>query len=249
MMCLTCAFAAVSVANAAGPPQTQAYIDTILRGLPPMPARTLRRVDGVGRQLLALRAYLRAGESLESRWSWSGEEIREYEQSVEYREVLAQLERIARRFEADNPGYTLYVNTQVRSLETQLERWNDNESVRDAARALEVAGASELTDASYPRKPSAAAGKRFSEFLKEWLPPNAVNLAAPGLSPHGQARAFDFQVQQGDVIAAGTDAADIEAWDGQGWTGKLSAAVAAASDKFHGPLAAPREPWHYEYRP
>jgi len=237
-------------AHAAEASATRAYMEAVLARLPANATKALRSIDGPARQLLAVRAYVRAGESLESRWSWSTGEILQYEQSSEYREALAHLERIAQRFAAANPGYTLYVNTQVRSLETQLDRWNENDSVRDAAKALQEAAARELSNKSYPRNPGAAARERFAKFLKEWLSPRAVNLAAPGLSPHGQARAFDFQVQHGDVIVAGTEAGDVTAaWDAQGWTHKLSAAIAAESDRFQGPLAAPREPWHYEYHP
>jgi hypothetical protein len=38
-------------------------------------------------------------------------------------------------------------------------------------------------------------------------------------------------------------------WDSEGWTEKVRAAVTRASMKFTGPLASPREPWHYDYRP
>lgn len=72
-------------------------------------------------------------------------------------------------------------------------------------------------------------------------------LAVPGLSPHGQSRAFDFQVMRGGELIAGPSGAGR--WDSEGWTEKVRAAVARASTKFKGPLASPREPWHYDYRP
>ncbi|HZB46856.1 MAG TPA: hypothetical protein VE360_16485, partial [Pyrinomonadaceae bacterium] len=69
-------------------------------------------------------------------------------------------------------------------------------------------------------------------------------------SPHGRSRAFDFQVVRGNQLIAGTSAASAAgAWDGAGWTGRLQEAVRDAGARFAGPLASPREPWHYEYRP
>jgi hypothetical protein len=55
---------------------------------------------------------------------------------------------------------------------------------------------------------------------------------------------------RGSQLIAGPDSSSIgPVWDGQGWTKKLSTAVFAASNKFKGPLANPREPWHYDYVP
>src|SRR5688572_32243909 len=44
---------------------------------------TLARIPDLGRRLLALRSYLRAGSTLPARWSLSEEEIREFEPSKE----------------------------------------------------------------------------------------------------------------------------------------------------------------------
>jgi hypothetical protein len=75
-------------------------------------------------------------------------------------------------------------------------------------------------------------------------------LAAPGLSLHGRARAIDFQIHRGVRVVAGPEVAKIaDTWEGQGWSRKLREAVMGASNKFKGPLAAPNEPWHYEYQP
>ena len=89
-------------------------------------AETVGRIDGEGRQLLALRSYLRASNSIAARWSWTQKQIETYRQSAEYEALLAEIERIRARFEADNPGYQLYANTDVRSLDLQIERWNGN---------------------------------------------------------------------------------------------------------------------------
>jgi hypothetical protein len=84
----------------------------------------------------------------------------------------------------------------------------------------------------------------------EWKPEVEASLAAPGLSAHGQARAFDFQVEHDGQIVAGLDADAAPArWDAAGWTAKLRAAVSSAGDRFVGPLKSPNEPWHYVYAP
>ena len=75
-------------------------------------------------------------------------------------------------------------------------------------------------------------------------------LAAPGLSPHGRMRAVDFQVESSRRIVAGTDSTAIASeWIAAGWKARLQAAIVAADVGFHGPLAMPDEPWHYDFRP
>ena len=129
------------------------------------------------------------------------------------------------------------MNVQVRSLEVQLDGWNGNASVGEVATLLWQAANDELGKTTYPPRPNRQASVAFASFLEGWSPPLAVNVAAPGLSPHGQARAFDFQVERDGTLVADTDASRIEAtWEGQGWARRLAAAVSAASDKFHGPL-------------
>ncbi|HWS90453.1 MAG TPA: hypothetical protein VN282_26015 [Pyrinomonadaceae bacterium] len=89
--------------------------------------------------------------------------------------------------------------------------------------------------------------EKFGLFLRGATTSMTPPLAVPGLSPHGQSRAFDFQVMRGGELIAGPSGAGR--WDSEGWTEKVRAAVARASTKFKGPLASPREPWHYDYRP
>jgi len=220
---------------------------SVSQSLPPKVGATVEKISGTDRKLLALRSYVRNRSSLDEKWSWSAEQIARYTGSAEYRAVEKELANITRQFEQSNAGYTLYVNSQVRSLDAQIEKWNDNESVGAAAKALEKAAGKNL-----PREgcQSADGRKAFADFLAKWYPARTPTLAAPGLSKHGQARAFDFQVKRGNEIVAGTDSkSSIASWDKKGWTGKLLAAVTAASSKFSGPLKMPYEPWHYEYRP
>ena len=140
------------------------------------------------------------------------------------------------------------MNSQVRSVEIQLRLWNGNSSVLATAQSLQraVAGQSSNLVCEAAEDP---ARQTLADFLRGWQPPRAAPLAAPGLSKHGQGRAFDFQIKRGDRIVAGTDTRATTMWDREGWTAKLRAAVNAGSDRFVGPLPAPYEPWHYEYRP
>ncbi|MFL6577123.1 MAG: hypothetical protein ACJ8MR_10915, partial [Povalibacter sp.] len=208
--------------------------------------QTLDRIQGTGRQLLALRSYLRSRDSLADRWSWSQMQIDEFRRSREYHDLVTEVAKIRARFEADNPGFELYANTEVRSLDLQIQRWNENQSVARLANSLE----STLCQ----RFDSKDAGELTPDVLREalihWQPSTPAPLAAPGLSLHGRARAIDFQIHQGTRVIAGPEVAKIRStWEAQGWSKKLSSAVSAASDKFKGPLKAPNEPWHYEYRP
>ena len=155
-----------------------------------------------------------------------------------------------KKFEILNPGYTLHVNTKVRSLETQIKSWNETKSVQVAAQDLVTAANMEISKPVYKDLPDQPSLMRFELFLKNRRVPSTPTVAVPGLSPHGQLRAFDFQIKQGDKIIAGTNTSVIkDIWDGQGWTEKLRTAVKSASTKFNGPLESPREPWHYEYTP
>jgi hypothetical protein len=218
--------------------------------LDPRVADVLPRIDGIGRQLLALRSYLRSRERLAERWSWTQEQIAAYEGSPEHGELLAEIEKVRDAFARGNPGYELWVNPQVRSLDRQLESWHTNDSVAQAAAGLATAAAALVGSASFPADDPAAARKALTTFLGGFSPQPTPTVAAPGLSPHGQMRAVDFQVHRGDRIVAGPKTATIATeWDAAGWSEKLDSAVRAASRRFVGPLASPHEPWHYTYSP
>ena len=213
--------------------------------LDPRVPDAIARIPDLGRRLLALRSYLRAGSSLPKRWSWTEAEISEFEQSQEILDAHAELDRVVAAFASAYPGYTLYVNRQVRSLELQIERWNENASVETASKAL-------LADLNHARAPRRA--KERVDWLQRTLAESTlaapVTLAAPGLSAHGQARAFDFQIERDGQIVAGTEAARAaEEWDAAGWTTRLRCVVRQVSAYLNGPLEAPHEPWHYTYVP
>jgi hypothetical protein len=206
---------------------------------------TLEQIPDLNRRLLALRAYVRAGEDLQSRWSWSNDEIREYQRSREYQRLLTELDRVRIEFERRNPGYTLYVNTQVRSLDLQLERWNSNPRVGKTADNLGAAVRAALAGGS---EPTAASLERFRQLLATWRPHPVAPLAAPGLSSHGRMRAVDFAIMRNGRLVASTSVATVgREWEAPGWDRKLKEAIVAAGTRFEGPLKSPNEPWHYEY--
>ncbi|MET0648835.1 MAG: hypothetical protein ABW208_19670 [Pyrinomonadaceae bacterium] len=227
--------------------KVESYMSAAAADLAPEQREALGRVNTDARRLLALRGYLRAGAGASSRWAWSRERIESYEKSPEYAAALAEIGKVRREFEGANPGYTLRVNTQVRSLDEQLSKWNENDSVARAGEELLQRAGEELAGPSYAEPPAAADVQRFVRFLRGSATRATPTLAVPGLSPHGQSRAFDFQVMRGSQLIAGPTGAG--AWDSEGWTEKVREAVTRASTKFTGPLASPREPWHYDYRP
>lgn len=208
---------------------------------------TLAQIPELDRRLLALRAYVRAGSNLDARWSWTEQEIRTYERSAEYRRLLEDLERVRAAFERQNPGYTLYANTQVRSLDVQLERWNSNPGVAKTASSL--LRAAQTTLARAPDQPHASSIAGFKRFLASWRPAPVAPLAAPGLSAHGRMRAVDFQIMRdGRIVAATELAAVAREWEAAGWDRKLKQAIETSGTRFEGPLKSPNEPWHYEYK-
>jgi hypothetical protein len=225
------------------------YLLAVTHDLPPVAKEALQRIADPPRQLLAVRGYIRASRQLTERWSWSAQEIRAYEASVEYRELLAAIDAVRERFERENPGYSLYANTTARSLDQQLQRWNSNPAIGVIAGRLQAAALRELSGKDYPPHPDAKATLRFTNFLREWRPtPTAAPLAVPGLSLHGRSRAIDFQIVQNGRIIAPTEVAKVRSvWEQQGWSRKL--ATALRDTRFVGPLQSPNEPWHYEYAP
>jgi hypothetical protein len=210
----------------------------------------LDRIDGIGRRLLAARSYLRTGAALGERWSWTADEIATYRRSAEYAAMRSELANVTRRFEELNPGHTLYVNLEARSFELQLSRWNTNASVARAADGLLAAALAKRCATSRDAGAFVPNPDLLRSFLVAWRPPALPSLAAPGLSLHGQLRAFDFQVKRGERIVAGPDTSTIRGvWLAEGWKERVRTAVQSASRSFRGPLEVPDEPWHYVYEP
>lgn len=213
-------------------------------------ADVLPRIDGPARKLLALRSYLRSSPHLAERWSWTEEQIADYEGSDEHQALQQEIERVRAAFVAASPGYELYVNPAVRSLDTQVASWNSNESVGVAADRLLKGVYELLARPGFPASDPQLARQALEAYLMAYVPEPTPTVAAPGLSPHGQMRAVDFQVEAGGKIIAGPDTKTIDTvWASQGWARKLEAAVRTGTNQFIGPLLLPHEPWHYTYTP
>jgi hypothetical protein len=218
------------------------------QNLPEPAVQALAAIPDPGRKLLAARSYFRSQAHLEKRWSWSEAQIAAYEGSPEQKTLLADIARIAEHFSAAYPGFSLYTNTQVRSLDKQLASWNENASVGSASSNLLAALA---TDSSVNMDVGNA---KLPMQLKAWLsahtPSPSPNLAAPGLSAHGQMHAIDFQISQNGTLIAPADSSKVAAvWRAQGWEARLKASITAVGPAFEGPLVSPDEPWHYSYTP
>lgn len=223
------------------------HLNAVAQTLSSPERETLQRIHDFDRRLLALRAYIRAGEKLKSRWSWTDDEILTYQRSDEYQALLEDLAKVSAEFERQNPGYTLFANTEVRSLDTQIERWNSNVRVGQTAANLQAAASTALKGAS--ARPTDASVKDFKSFLAAWRPTPVSPLAAPGLSMHGRMRAVDFQIMRNRRIVAATEVSAVPTqWEAPGWDRKLKQAVIASKTGFEGPLKSPNEPWHYEYK-
>lgn len=231
--------------------QLRSYADGLVPELPEFVQATLERIPDFRRRLLAMGTYFRKLESLESEWAWTHNEAADFKLTEEYARMLVEIEKVKQTFAERNPGYKLQVNIGARSLQAQLRSWNTVRSVRRSANDFADSCRAAMSDTLlFSPTPDSIALKRFRGFLERCeLPEEGVpSVAVPGLSKHGQLRAFDFKIVKGGRLIAGTTTATIPSrWDEPGWTGKLREAIAACSDRFEGPLSAPYEPWHYTY--
>lgn len=224
------------------------YLAAIDRKLDSRAVEALDKITGADRQLLAARSYLRNADQLADNWSWSKQQIEYYQGSPAQQALDAGIERVRVEFESRNPGFTLFVNPQVRSLDEQIEKWNSSRSVGDAGAELLLATTRFLVSGGVPSASTPAGGDSFANFLLNYVPMREATIAAPGLSLHGQMRAVDFLVKRDGAVVAGPDTATIEdVWLNGGWRDKLAAAVIASGATFTGPLEKPDEPWHYTY--
>jgi len=162
-----------------------------------------------------------------------GIQARDLDSAGEFLEMAATLIRIKAQMLLPRTGEEEDEDPRAELVRRLLEY----EQIREISQRLSAAEADRARQA-------------LESFLLAYHPDPPPTVAAPGLSPHGQMRAVDFQVHQGDRIIAGPRTATIDAdWDAAGWSSKLDAAVRAASSRFIGPLATPREPWHYTFAP
>lgn len=246
-LALLLAFALANTA-AAQDQLTQKYFVTLRAQLDVRAQAALEHVDGLGRRLLATRAYLRAGTGLDGRWSWTQQQIEDYAGTPAQIALDAQIARVRAAFEKNNPGFSLFTNPQVRSLDLQLTRWNETASIAKAGGRMLADVSAAIRQPGFPAPGTVAGTTRFRELVTDYAPQPVPTLAAPGLSAHGRMNAVDFQVQKGNRIVAGPDSTTVEAvWIAQGWRDRLHAAVMASGTGFKGPLTSPLEPWHYVY--
>lgn len=245
-------FLPIALLTAFSPPLAAVDADVLQQALSrnlPVPAvNALAAIPDPGRKLLAARSYYRSQATLEKRWSWSEARIKAYEGSAGQKQLLADIARIGEHFSSVNPGYSLYANTKVRSLDKQIASWNENASVGTASANLMAALEADDRLKLEPGNPE------LPVQLKTWLgahtPAPGPNLAAPGLSAHGQMHAVDFQISRNGTLIAPADGAIVQTvWRAQGWDAKLNASIKAVGPAFEGPLTSPDEPWHYSYSP
>jgi len=215
---------------------------------PPPSGEALSQIPDPGRKLLALRSYVRYGAKIADRWSWTKEQIKAFDGSPEHQALLAEIAAVSKHFGAANPGYEIYVHGTVRSLDEQLASWNNNDSVR--AGAEEILAAYKAAFGADGLEPAKIDVKRLGTWLRGFKPSKRANLAAPGLTLHGRARAIDVQVMKEGRIYAGANSKQLKSvWRAEGWDEKLKASMEAVGPSFSGPLADPDEPWHYDYAP
>jgi len=226
------------------------YMETSSRMLDRRMQNALKGIDEMSKRLLALKYYLKRRGSIKGSWAWSRAQALRYKKSGAYGRSITELVRIRKTFEELNPGYSLRANADIRGVGDQVRLWNRTASVEVSARDLLKKVLRELSDTTWPEKPDKRAMTRFHTFLSKTKVLTIPTVAVPGFSQHGQLRAFDFVILQGNQIVAGTDAGSVRSvWDVGGWATKLKEAIDATSDRFSGPLKAPYEPWHYEYSP
>ncbi|MCC7439044.1 MAG: hypothetical protein IT211_11175 [Armatimonadetes bacterium] len=227
----------------------QLQLSALAEQLPERPKQALLEIEGTGRRLLALRYYLGREGDLKSEWTWTRAQFEQFKRTTSYRHAIAEVELVKAKFAELNPGYTLGTTLQARPIEEQLDSWNSVPSVAVAANALRQQLRQSLLDSNITFPADSLDLEPFCQTLRTAQLPVVPTVAVPGLSQHGQLRAFDFVVKQEGRVIAGTNAGSARSqWDKPGWTKKLQEAINAASRSFSGPLRSPYEPWHYTYR-
>ena len=163
--------------------QVESWVTLASAGLDARALDALAQIHGDNRRLLALRAYLRAGDSLPERWSWSQRQLWDYLSTPEGRAAAADIEAVTAEFAAENPGFSLEVNRQPRSLEQQLARWNENSGVGSVADSLERSLSRQFTSKGTPD------AELLRRALLDWTPATAAPGSAAGSAGIVRARA------------------------------------------------------------
>lgn len=247
---LACALCWIVSAGTYASDSVEEYLVALRAGLDSRVIEALGAIEGTGRQLLAVRSYVRNEALLDERWSWNDAQIAAYAGSPEKLRLDAAIMRVRCNFEAANSGHTLFVNETVRSLDRQIEKWNRSETIKKSADYMLEAFRAAVATQAFPKANSPEGVAAFRNLLVTFKPIPTPSLAAPGISLHGRMRAVDFQIMSGDRLVAGTDPTTVvETWETTGWKAKLQSAIKEANVGFVGPLQNPDEPWHYDFRP
>ena len=223
------------------------YIELSARSLDKRVQSALKQIDGTPRKLLALKTYIDA-KGIKGRWAWTNNEMAVYRKSMDFRIANAEVDKVISLFQRTYPGLQLRTSKLARSLEDQIQLWNKTPSVKAASANLMKQVAKALKPPAYPDNATKSSLTKFQALLRKHSTQPVPTVAVPGLSHHGQLRAYDFVIWQGDKILAGTDGASIRnQWIGGRWGEKLRQIVYSASNRFEGPLKSPNEPWHFTY--
>jgi hypothetical protein len=219
--------------------------------------------------------------TIEQNWVWSKKQSEDYQKTQEYADALAEIAKVNREFQALNKSdefkdlrkgknYELAYVTDVRTLATQTNNWlgdydpKESEGKRkqkEGARKIQAGShdlmnklLKEIAKADYPDPPDKAGVEKLKKFLTSETakPSPAPSFATPGLSAHGQVRAFDFKIMLAGREVAGTSTTkeSIANWANHKWEKQLNRAVRRVDPDekmFEGPLEG--EPWHYFYTP
>lgn len=210
------------------------------------------KITDLSRNILALKQYIRYKDVIDVKWAWTDEEIKHYTTTDEYKQLVAEIDRVKAKFAELNSGLVLTYTSRARSLQKQLDSWNGVASIKKIGDKLFLQCRNEISKEKYPEAPDPddASLDQFRRFLLAQDLSHNPTVATPGLSDHGQLRAIDFYIKQGGKLIAYSNTQTIKTvWDDPGWTAKLKTAVTQASERFEGPLPNPYEPWHYRYRP
>ena len=224
------------------------YMSAVASTLDARLQKAIANIRAGDRRYLAIRGYVRREYRVNTHWSWTASEAAAFRKTDEYRAMVDSIKAITTRFALQNPGYRLDVVTDIRTLETQIRKWNTVSSIAKSGREVVDTSLKILADTSWPDVPDSIATQRFRAFLNGYELVNTPTVAVPGFSDHGQLRAFDFKVYRKARLVAGTATATIRtAWDQPGWSCKLNRAICDYADVFVGPLMQPYEPWHYTW--
>lgn len=225
----------------------QSYIDLTAKSLDRRAQGALAGIDGTPRKLLALRSYLLT-RGFKGEWAWTNREMAAYRRSLEFRYANAEVDKVISLFQRRHPGLKLRTSKLARSLEEQVALWNTTGSIVVASTGLMKHTVRTMVKQDFPDTATKQSLAKFQTLIKNYAVRPVPTVAVPGMSDHGQLRAYDFIIWQGDKILAGSDGASIRnQWIGGGWSDRLRQIVYTASDRFDGPLESPHEPWHYTY--